>query len=110
MNNKRTKILLVIVSLLLVCTLTAQAVYWIGPKKTASTVAEPETTAAVTEEPADAPEEKEEPAEPSGAAYSLSHEGCTLDQVVVLSRHNIRSPLSGGGSLLGTVTPHEWFA
>ena len=35
--------------------------------------------------------------------------GYTLDQVVVLSRHNIRSPLSGSGSLLGDITPHEWF-
>lgn len=41
---------------------------------------------------------------------SLSHEGYTLEQVVVLSRHNIRSPLSGSGSTLGTITPHEWFA
>jgi glucose-1-phosphatase len=38
----------------------------------------------------------------SGAVY-------TLDRVVVLSRHNIRSPLSGSGSLLGDITPHEWF-
>ena len=33
----------------------------------------------------------------------------TLDRVVVLSRHNIRSPLSGSGSLLGDITPHTWF-
>ena len=33
----------------------------------------------------------------------------TLDKVVVFSRHNIRSPLSGGGSLLGDITPHTWF-
>ena len=33
----------------------------------------------------------------------------TLERVVVLSRHNIRSPLSGSGSLLGDITPHEWF-
>ena len=33
----------------------------------------------------------------------------TLDRVVVLSRHNIRSPLSGSGSLLGDITPHKWF-
>lgn len=33
----------------------------------------------------------------------------TLDRVVILSRHNIRSPLSGSGSLLGEITPHEWF-
>ncbi|MBO6214037.1 MAG: histidine-type phosphatase, partial [Lachnospiraceae bacterium] len=40
---------------------------------------------------------------------SLLHDGYTLEQVVVLSRHNIRSPLSGGDSLLGQITPHEWF-
>ena len=40
----------------------------------------------------------------------LSYEGYTLTQAVVLSRHNIRSPLSGGESLLGMITPHEWFA
>ncbi len=34
----------------------------------------------------------------------------TLDRVVVLSRHNIRSPLSGSGSMLGDITPHPWFA
>jgi glucose-1-phosphatase len=42
-------------------------------------------------------------------AQSLSHEGYTLEQAVILSRHNIRSPLSGGDSLLGTITPHKWF-
>lgn len=31
-----------------------------------------------------------------------------LKEVVVLSRHNIRSPLSGNGSALGNMTPHEW--
>ena len=36
-------------------------------------------------------------------------EDYTLDRVVVLSRHNIRSPLSGSGSLLGDITPHKWF-
>ena len=35
--------------------------------------------------------------------------GYTLDRVVVLSRHNIRSPLSGSGSLLDEITPHKWF-
>ena len=34
----------------------------------------------------------------------------TLDKVVVLSRHNIRSPLSGSGSLLSEITPHTWFS
>lgn len=32
-----------------------------------------------------------------------------LDELVILSRHNIRSPLSGGGSVLSRITPHEWF-
>ena len=32
-----------------------------------------------------------------------------LKQVVVLSRHNIRSPLSEKGSLVSEITPHEWF-
>ena len=36
--------------------------------------------------------------------------GYTLDRVVVLSRHNIRSPLSGTGSLLDEITPHDWFS
>ena len=44
------------------------------------------------------------------AAMGLrSYDGYTLDQVVVLSRHNIRSPLSGAGSALDSITPHEWF-
>ena len=33
----------------------------------------------------------------------------TLKQVVVLSRHNIRSPLSGRQSALQHITPHEWY-
>ena len=32
-----------------------------------------------------------------------------LDKVVILSRHNIRSPMSGSGSLLEEITPHDWF-
>ena len=33
-----------------------------------------------------------------------------LEEMVVLSRHNIRSPLSGSGSVLSRITPHEWFS
>lgn len=33
-----------------------------------------------------------------------------LKEVVVLSRHNIRAPLSTKGSLLETATPHQWTA
>ena len=32
-----------------------------------------------------------------------------LKQVVVLSRHNVRSPLSNRGSVLDSITPHKWF-
>ena len=31
-----------------------------------------------------------------------------LKEVVILSRHNIRSPLSTNGSVLSKMTPHEW--
>ena len=39
---------------------------------------------------------------------TLSHDGYTLEQVVVLSRHNIRSPFSSKGAVLERITPHEW--
>jgi len=45
-----------------------------------------------------------EPEEKSSAQQKY-----TLNRVVALSRHNIRSPLSGSGSLLGDITPHPWF-
>ena len=32
-----------------------------------------------------------------------------LKEVVVMSRHNIRSPLSSGGTAYQRVTPHKWF-
>ena len=32
----------------------------------------------------------------------------TLEQVVVLSRHNLRAPLSSNGSVPSDLTPHEW--
>ncbi len=47
-------------------------------------------------------------AEDSFADSGLSREGYTLDKVVILSRHNIRSPLSGEGSVLDSITPHSW--
>ena len=37
------------------------------------------------------------------------HNDYKLEEMVILSRHNIRSPLSGNGSALGKLTPHEWF-
>ena len=32
-----------------------------------------------------------------------------LKEVVVMSRHNIRSPLASGGAVHTRVTPHQWF-
>ena len=43
------------------------------------------------------------------SAEDTAGEQYTLDKVVVLSRHNIRSPMSGSGSLLSDITPHAWF-
>ena len=47
---------------------------------------------------------------PSAAGQGGDKAELKLDRVVVLSRHNIRSPLSGSGSLLGDITPHAWVA
>ena len=44
-----------------------------------------------------------------GLLGQTPHEHYTLKQVVVLSRHNIRSPLSGRHSTLQRITPHEWY-
>ena len=37
------------------------------------------------------------------------HRRYTLEKAVVLSRHNIRSPLSTNGSALSRITPYQWF-
>ena len=37
------------------------------------------------------------------------HDKYALQQVIVFSRHSIRAPLSGSGSVLPYVTNHEWF-
>ena len=47
--------------------------------------------------------------ETSDIPGDLSHKGYTLEKVVVLSRHNIRSPLSVGDSVLGTITTARFF-
>lgn len=89
MKKRWTVVLLIIVSVLLVCTLLVQCLYISGVFRSKQ---ENEKTAS------------------NGYSYTLSHKGYTLEQVVILSRHNIRSPLSGNGSMLDTVTPHEWFS
>lgn len=38
------------------------------------------------------------------------HKNYTLSEVVVLSRHNIRAPLSEKGSVLDKITPHPWYS
>ena len=45
--------------------------------------------------------------QPRPAGFS---ERYALEEMVILSRHNIRSPISGPGSVLSRITPHEWFA
>lgn len=39
---------------------------------------------------------------------SLLRDNYELTEVVVLSRHNIRAPLSGKNSILGKITTHQW--
>lgn len=47
---------------------------------------------------------------PVQARYSADFQGSyELKGVVVLSRHNIRSPISDKNSALGKITPHNWF-
>ena len=49
-------------------------------------------------------------AENTGASSEASaSEEYTLDQVIVLSRHNIRSPLSTKGSVVDDLCAHDWF-
>ena len=52
-------------------------------------------------------------ATPEGAAFQPRPAGFSdcyaREEMVILSRHNIRSPLSGPGSVLSRITPHEWF-
>lgn len=56
------------------------------------------------------PKETQDLSDKSALRGTLSHEGYKLEKAVVLSRHNIRSPLSGKDSYLSRMTPHEWFS
>ena len=44
-----------------------------------------------------------------GVSPAATTDEYTLKKVVIMSRHNIRAPLSGVDSLLGKMTPHSWF-
>ena len=69
---------------------------------TASDAAPAGETAQVTAAPETAAQQETPQAPDVSDAY-------TLKKVVILSRHNIRAPLSGEGSFLSTATPHTWF-
>lgn len=47
---------------------------------------------------------------PCLAQAAGSRQDYPLEQVLVLSRHNIRAPLAGRDSALARLTPHDWFA
>ena len=93
MKQKTLKILLAIVSVLLVCVLLVQVLYVSGAFNAKAQ-----------------PGEAQSASEGELSGMLLHREGYTLEQVVILSRHNIRSPMSGKGSALDTLTPHEWFS
>ena len=94
LSPKASRQLALVLAAILLCVLVVQSLYWAGVL--------PPSSAKVAEAPA--------PATADTVPASLSRPGYTLDQVVVLSRHNIRAPLSGGDSSLGKMTPHEWYA
>lgn len=85
MTEKTSKRLVAVLSILLAAVLLLQCFFWSGKGDGGG-----ETL-------------------PLTAPGELSREGYTLSRVVILSRHSIRSPLSGSGSLLGDITSHEWF-
>ena len=81
------------VSLLLIAVLLVQCLFWAGVLRTPQKNSQDDSTSDVF-----------------SAVGNLSREGYELEQVVVFSRHNIRSPMNGKGSVLDSITPHEWFA
>ena len=44
------------------------------------------------------------------AEESAPEKDYILEQVVVLSRHNLRAPLSSNGSVPQELTPHSWIS
>ena len=47
-------------------------------------------------------------ADPAQAEAPAGDHQYTLEQVVILSRHNLRAPLSSNGSVPSDLTPHSW--
>lgn len=110
-NDSSKKILplcVAIIIMLVVCVLLAQGLFKAGvPGDDGQATATEAVAAPAQDDEASAGASE---GEDLSAVGSLSREGYELEQAVVLSRHNIRSPLVGNGSILGTITPHEWFA
>ncbi len=105
---KKQVCLLTIISMLL-C-LTACAAQPESSKSNSSSQPVTESSTQISEESSNSSGEESRTQPETLTGPSTPHrDGYTLEQVVVLSRHNIRSPLSGGGSLLESITPHEWF-
>ena len=88
-KNAVTRFLLIFLSLLLFAVIAVQCLYSFGI--------------------IDVKHKNEEDTDDQIIYDAISRSGYELEQVIILSRHNIRSPMSGKDSLLGTVTPHEWF-
>lgn len=89
---KTYKRMLIVVSIILVGVLCTQVIYRVRQRGQA-------VNAAYTEQEA----------LPAESRCNLSREGYTLEQVVIMSRHNIRAPLSGKDTVLGKITSHDWF-
>ncbi|MBQ3281449.1 MAG: histidine-type phosphatase [Eubacterium sp.] len=104
-KNKTPRLSQIIISALLICSIVLLCISCSGAIQ--EDHENQDNDAAVSSETEES--EIEETADDQSVAGTLSHEGYKLEQVVILSRHNIRSPLSGGDSLLGKITPHTWF-
>ncbi|MBR3245715.1 MAG: histidine-type phosphatase [Parasporobacterium sp.] len=94
-TTRKWKVLTAIIAICLVLAIVLCALLWTGVIP----------GAANNEGPKNNSEAQQEESVPG----SLSRDGMTLEQVVVLSRHNIRSPLSSGDSVLASITDHSWF-
>lgn len=66
------------------------------------------TTTTTTSTPQAGGNQTTEIQEKNLVASSVNDEDYTLKEMVILSRHNVRAPLSTKGSDLYRLTPHEW--
>ena len=73
-----------------------------------STAEQSATEQPVATEQSTATEQPAEPTIPTELEFFTPGDGYKLQQVVVLSRHNIRAPLSTTGSALDKATPYQW--